>query len=196
MKAILGLVSIAILLGGCSGHLTPPAAVPMGQRDAVTTVGVTHDGFTTNGSDIESNAAMTATPIPAGVRLTGEQPITDHRYGFVLGYFKGLTSTTSQVITVAAGKKITFKNVDTGPPHTVSFLGNATATSAPWPSSFNGSFTKSPAGTPIGKPMFSTGALNPGQKSAVYSTGMPGFYMEGCGFHYDSSKMRTVIIVK
>jgi len=29
----------------------------------------------------------------------------------------------------------------------------------------------------------------------VYETGIPGFYMFGCAYHYDSNEMRTVIIV-
>jgi plastocyanin len=37
--------------------------------------------------------------------------------------------------------------------------------------------------------------LNPGQKSLRYTTGLPGFYMFGCAFHYDGFGMRTVIIV-
>jgi hypothetical protein len=77
----------------------------------------------------------------------------------------------------------------------VSFLGNATATHAPFPAAFNGSGTRSPAGTAIGTTNFSTGAINPGQASLVYETGLPGFYMVGCAFHYDSNHMRTVFIV-
>lgn len=131
-----------------------------------------------------------------GVRLTGETPFNSRHYGKVLGYFKGLTSTTSQVVVLATGTNVVFKNVDTSHPHTVSFLGDATKTMAPWPKSFNGSSSVSTAGTAIGTPNFSTGPLNSGTSSLVYTTGSPGFYMVGCAFHYDLFGMRTVIVVK
>jgi streptogramin lyase/plastocyanin len=133
---------------------------------------------------------------PVGVRLIGESSTTDPNYGFILGYFNGTTSTTSQVVHLTMGESVQFMNVDASLPHTVSFLGNATSTHAPWPASFNGSSTQSPAGTAIGTTNFSTGALNPGQLSLVYETGLPGFYMVGCAFHYNSNTMRTVIIVQ
>jgi len=132
---------------------------------------------------------------PVGVRLFGEKSINDPHYGFILGYFNGTTSTTSEVLHLTMGESVRFINVDSGAPHTVSFLGDATATHAPFPPSFNGSGTQSPAGTAIGTKNFSTGTLNPSQMSLVYETGLPGFYMMGCAFHYDSFNMRTVIIV-
>lgn len=133
---------------------------------------------------------------PVGVRLTGEAAFVDPHYGSVLGYFNGLTSTTSQVVSLTMGESVQFTNVDTMRPHTVSFLGTATATHAPWPPSFNGSASQSPAGTVISTTNFSTGPLNPGQQSLIYETGLPGFFMIGCAFHYDSNGMRSVIIVR
>jgi len=130
-----------------------------------------------------------------GIRLTGEQPFNDPNYGFELGYFDGTTSMTSQTVSLPTGESVRFKNVDTTLTHTASFLGDATQNSAPWPPSFNGSSTKSPANTVISTSNFSTGALLPGKASLVYETGVPGFYMFGCFFHYDPDEMRTVIIV-
>ena len=131
-----------------------------------------------------------------GVRLTGEQSFNSPTYGLVLGYFKGKTSTLSQVVTLPASTPVVFFNVDTLHPHTASFLGDASMQGANWPSSFNGSSTPSAAGTAIGTTNWSTGAMAPGGKSKKYSTGSPGFYMIGCAFHYNSNGMRTVIIVK
>ncbi len=131
-----------------------------------------------------------------GIRLTGESPFNDPNYGFELGYFNGLTSTTSQTVVLSAGETVQFQNVDTTLTHTASFLGDATASGAPWPSSFDGTKTRSPAGTPIGTSGFSTGPLKPGKKSPLYETGMPGFYMFGCAFHYNPDEMRTVIVVR
>jgi plastocyanin len=160
-----------------------PASVQPGGDS--TTLGVSDAGFDSSTSTLA-----------VGVRLTGESSFTSPKYGFVLGYFKGKTSTTSEVVTLPMGRNVKFFSEDTSLPHTVSFLGNATRNMAPWPASFNGSSTKSPAGTAIGTTGFSTGTLTPHSKSAVYTTGLPGFYMVGCAFHYGLHMMRTVIIVK
>jgi len=56
---------------------------------------------------------------------------------------------------------------------------------------------KSASGTVISTTSWSTGPIAPGQISAIYETGAPGFYMIGCAFHYDDpTSMRTVLIVK
>lgn len=130
-----------------------------------------------------------------GIRLTGEASINKPPYGFELGYFNGTTSRTSETVALGMGESVVFQNVDTVNTHTASFLGDATATGASWPGTFNGSSTQSPANTPIGTTGFSTGPLNPGASSLIYETGLPGFYMMGCAFHYDSNMMRTVIVV-
>jgi plastocyanin len=181
MKNAFACISFAALLAaGCGGHASMPAAIA--QPPSNTTTLALHDD-----GDIST--------FTVGVRLTGESPVTDRRYGRVLGYFRGTTSLKSQVVSLFAGKNVVFSNVDTVAPHTASFLGKATSHGAHFPASFNGSANQSPAGTAIGTTHFSTGVLNPGQKSLVYTTGLPGFYMFGCAFHYDSDKMRTVIIV-
>jgi hypothetical protein len=133
----------------------------------------------------------------AGIRLIGESATTNPHYGSILGYFNGTTATTTSVVMLTAGDPVQFKNVDSALQHTVGFLGNATATSAPWPATFTGGgTTASAAGTAIGAPGFTSGTLNPGQNSRIYSAGGPGFYMVGCFFHYSSSTMRDVIIVQ
>lgn len=129
-----------------------------------------------------------------GVHLFGESSANVPPYGFVLGYFNGITSPVSQVVHLTAGDPVVFRNVDSAV-HTGSFLGNATATAAHFPASFNGSFSASPAGTAIGMANFGTGTLNGGQTSATYFA-LPGFYMLGCAFHYDGFNMRTVIVVQ
>ena len=128
-----------------------------------------------------------------GIRLNGELSFNDPNYGFELGYALG-TGTQTQTISVSAGESIQFSNLDTIQ-HSAAFLGDATQNSAPWPGSFNGSTMQAPAGTAIGTSGFATGAINAGKKSPIYETGMPGFYMFGCQFHYNLDKMRTVIIV-
>jgi plastocyanin len=187
MKNALASVSlIALLLAGCGGRSAAPlsAMPPVGTDQSVTTIAFDDSGIV----DLSSTTI--------GIRLNGESPFTDSRYGRVIGYFKGTTSLTSQVITLHAGKSVKFKNVDASFVHTFSFLGNATANKAPWPHGFTGSMKKSKAGTAIGTTNFSTGPLTPGHFSAVYTTGVPGFYMVGCAFHYVLDGMRTVIIVQ
>ena len=171
---MIGIFITGLLLVGCGGKGATPALRP--SLDSVSSI-------------------IPDTAIVVGIRLDA-QSFTDPRYGFVLGYFKGTTSHKSQVIGVPMGSRVKFTNVDGNDAHTLSFLGNATAHSAPWPALFNGSATKSPPGTAIGTTGFSTGTLNPGKTSAIYTTGLPGFYMVGCAFHYDSNMMRTVIIVR
>ena len=185
MKYAVGsFVLAALLLAGCSAHGNSASSpiVPAPSQN------VMNVGFNEDSVDIITTAKV-------GMRLTGEAPFTSPKYGTVLGYFKGKTSTTSEIISLPASTQIRFFNVDTIP-HTASFLGDATSRMAPWPPQFNGSSTKSPAGTPIGTPNFSTGTVFGGQHSVLYNTGMPGFYMIGCAFHYNLYGFRTVIIVK
>jgi hypothetical protein len=188
MKSAFVSISLAAaLLAGCGSRAASPmsAVPPVASADQVTTVAFDDAGF------------LTSTPhISVGIRLEGENPFTSPAYGKVLGYFKGLTSTTSEVISVQSGKVIKFRNVDPALEHTMSFLGDATSKSAPWPKTFTGSGTKSKAGTDIGTKDWSTGPLAPGTASLLYNTGAPGFYMVGCFFHYVSAGMRTVIIVQ
>lgn len=175
---------VAVLVTGCAGGTS-------GSTPAASSAMAAYRG---------ANAAFapdkkTKTEI-VGIRLSGEKPETSPDYGKVLGYFNGQKSKKSEVVQLAANDNVQFISEDKSLPHTASFLGDATQSSAPWPSSFTGSSTASPAGTTIGSASFSTGTLDPGAKSAVYSAGAPGFYMFGCFYHYVRDGMRTVIIVQ
>ncbi|HEY5095051.1 MAG TPA: hypothetical protein VII69_08055 [Candidatus Eremiobacteraceae bacterium] len=143
--------------------------------------------------DLHEDDATAASHV--GVRITGEAAKTSPKYGRILGYFNGKTSFTSEIVQLTAATTVVFNNVDTVAPHTASFLGKATHSMAPWPSSFDGSSTQAAAGTVISTPMFSTGPLSPGTKSLKYNSGSPGFFMFGCFYHYNLDGMRTVIIV-
>ena len=188
MKHAVGSIALAaLILAGCSAHGSSASpVVPAPAQPNVINLGVTEDGVVPD----------TTTVAKVGIRLTGESPFMSTRYGRVIGYFKGKTSLTSQIVSLPANTAVRFFNVDSGLTHTASFLGDATQNMAPWPSSFDGSSTKSPAGTAIGTTNWSTGALLAGSHSALYTTGIPGFYMIGCAFHYNLDGMRTVIIVK
>jgi hypothetical protein len=146
-------------------------------------------------AEMSTSGDITVATENVGIRLDGESPKMNKHYGKVLGYFNGKTSTTSEIVKLTASTHVVFYNVDASAPHTASFLGNATKQMAPWPPSFNGSSSQSPAGTVISTTNFSTGALQPGSHSLKYNSGSPGFFMFGCFFHYNSNGMRTVIIV-
>jgi plastocyanin len=182
------IVSAAALLAlaGCSGQgvsATPPSQPASHGAAQVPEQFVNLDGDTITIKHV-------------GVRITGENPTMNMKYGRILGYFNGKTSINSQIVKVTAATTIVFNSVDTLVPHTASFLGDATSQMAPWPARFDGSSTQSPAGTVISTANFGTGVLSPGQKSLKYNSGSPGFYMFGCYFHYNTDGMRTVIIVQ
>ena len=176
---------LALLAAGCAAHnsIINPAAVSASNSIAA--------------RPVENIAPDSGTgTLTVGIRLNGEEGIIDSRYGLILGYFKGKVSTTSEVVVLPMGRNVKFQNEDFFAEHTASFLGNATRHSAPWPTTFTGSGAPSPRGTAIGTDGFSTGVLRFGDRSALYTTGLPGFYMFGCFFHYVSNEMRTVIIVR
>jgi plastocyanin len=178
-------IILALLAAGCAAHDSVISPTPVSATNSIASR-TTGDATTDSGTGT----------LTVGIRLNGEAGIIDPRYGLILGYFKGKTSTTSQVVVLPMGRNVKFQNFDFFAEHTASFLGDATKNSAPWPSPFNGSGIPSPKGTAIGTAGFSTGVLRFGDRSKVYTTGAPGFYMFGCFFHYDSNGMRTVIIVR
>lgn len=162
-------------LAGCAGGVPFPAAAP--QNCVV--------------------AIAPATTETIGVNLTNpvQNACTDPTYQAVKGYFSGGTVRASQVmsVTASAGDSIVFSNIDIQP-HTANDLGV-------WTGAFpqvtpNPNKTPSPAGTDISNPKFTTGAINPGSTSLAYVADVPGVYVIGCAFHYNSDDMRTVVIVK
>jgi len=176
-----------LALAGCGGA----SALPHSNMASNGMAGQAGTVLSLSGDGIQPDSAE-----GVGIRLNGESTFKSAHYGVVLGYFRGVKSTVSQVVQLTANTRVIFMNVDASFPHTASFLGNATRNNAPFPPTFNGGSTQSPAGTLINTPMFSTGPLSPGQHSLKYNSGPPGFYMFGCAFHYDSHGMRTVYIVK
>jgi plastocyanin len=131
-----------------------------------------------------------------GVNLTNpnQAACVDSTYQDVKAYFGGSTVTTSQVISVthSSTNSIQFTNLDFQP-HTAASLG---VWSGSYPSNGpNPAATPSPKGTDISAPGFTTGNLDPGKNSKKYAANVPGFYIIGCAYHYNSDNMRTVIIV-
>src|SRR5271165_686435 len=103
MKNALGSFAlVALLLAGCGSHAASPMPLlpAPANNDSVQTVA------------FDDNGIADFTGATVGIRLNGESTFNSPNYGVVLGYFKGTTSLTSQVITLKAGKNVRFKNVD------------------------------------------------------------------------------------
>lgn len=178
-RGALSLCAAAMLasaaLAGCAGGTPFPAALP---HDCVVAIA----------------PAATET---VGVNLANpvQNPCTDPTYQAVTGYFAGTTVTGSHVISLTASSTdvIEFANLDLQP-HTATNLG---AWSGAYPQvTPNPNKTASPANTDISDPRFTTGPINGGSTSAAYIADVPGVYVIGCAFHYNTNDMRTVVIVQ
>lgn len=175
LVACVGLASAALI--GCAGGSPFPSAAAAAPRNCV--VAIAPDGTETIGVNL-------ANP--------NESVCTDPTYLAVTGYFAGTKVVASQVISLTASStdQIQFSNLDLQP-HTANDLG---AWSGAYPAATpNPNRTASPAGTDISNPKFTTGAINGGATSLSYVADVPGVYVFGCAFHYNSNNMRTVIIV-
>jgi len=139
---------------------------------------------------------------PANVQMVGinlfspaQSACDDKTYQAVTGYFGGSTVTNSQVISVTHSGTdfIQFVNLDSQSPHTAADVGTWNGS---YPNvSLNPAATPSPTGSDISAPGFTAGNINPGSKSRKYAANVPGMYIFGCAYHYQSNNMRTVIIV-
>lgn len=179
-----------------TGKTSPPLPIPDNSLIGGMTIGPNGDTwFTARGGYVGGYIGVWEEDSRIiGIRLNGEMSIIDPNYGFELGYSLGY-GTTTQTIGLAAGESVQFQNLDSVY-HSAALLGDASAKSAPWPESFDGSTTASPQYTAVSSPGFSTGPLAPYAISPRYDTGVPGFYMIGCQFHYNSNQVRTVLVVQ
>jgi plastocyanin len=181
------LIAAIALLSGCSaqggaaspgGPISDSAGVGVLSRDAASDVTVGP-----NGTEV------------VGVSQNGIAKFTDPVYGEIWAYIKGTKAHVTHVIMLTSDQPVVFKNIDPEKGHTVAFLGDASKTSAPWPTSFDGGTKQSKAGTAVGTTGWNTGRLDQNSSSLVYNTGAPGFYMIGCEYHYKYG-MRNVLIVQ
>jgi hypothetical protein len=177
-------LALASTIAGCAGGATYPAGF----------------GKSGGGGGGGTSNCVTAIP-PAGTEIIGinltnpnQAACDDTTYSSVKAYFGGGVVTTSQVISVTRSTSIIqFTNLDIQP-HTAASLG-------PWSGSYpangpNAAATPSPKNTDISAPGFTTGNLDPSATSKNYVANVPGFYIIGCAYHYNSDNMRTVIIVQ
>jgi plastocyanin len=104
---------------------------------------------------------------------------TDKQYGPVY-FYSLIPGNKAHVVRVKAGSQLVFLNDGTpATQHTGSGLGTS------WPSSFDNTSGMTRSGTTIDASLtWSTGTLNPGEMSQVFTVGSPGVYYFGCFFHY------------
>jgi hypothetical protein len=106
----------------------------------------------------------------------------DPTFGLVGGYTQ---QTYSQVLGFAPGSQVMIMNGQPGIQHTFDVVSTT---------GFNGTATTAASGGSTLSSTFATGAVNPGQ-SVGPVTLTAGTYFIGCGFHFVSNKMRTVLVV-
>jgi plastocyanin len=109
-----------------------------------------------------------------------------------VSYYTGTSGATdpASIVTVAAGSKLVFESDANQPPHTASGLG-----SSGFPTTFDNTGGTNATGTTIdGGTSWSTGTLQSGTMSSVFTVGPPGDYYFGCFYHFVSSGMRDVIV--
>jgi plastocyanin len=185
------LAAAALALAACSGGYG-------GSGSAANCASGYGGGGNGNGAGCVGNPVPHPSPSPVAalvaVRLQGETASTDPTFGTVIGYQLGTTGNTAQVIHLTANTSVQFTNIDTEA-HTATFLGMwAGSYPASIPASSLGA-SASPAGTSLSTANFSSGNLNPGASSLVYSSGGAGMLVFGCFYHYVSNNMRTVVVV-
>ncbi len=117
--------------------------------------------------------------------------VTNATYG-ELGYYAALADATEAApLSFKSGSKVVFDNDDAySSPHTASGLGTSG-----FPSFFDNTSGATASGTAIdGGTTWSTGNLNAGQTSSVFTLGPPGTYYFGCAYHYARQGMEDVIV--
>lgn len=183
---------VAAMVAACGGGstVTPPPNNPGPSPGPSTTPTAAPSATPTPAPTPTPTQAPTATPSPTpspaapqvihiGFELLEH---TDPTFGPVY-FYSTMLNNMAQVIHVMHGSKVVFINDDTsGAPHTASGFG-----SSGFPAAFNNSSGFTQHGTTIdSSTTWSTGTLNMGQMSQVFTVGNPGTYYFGCNFHYST----------
>ena len=185
-----GAFATAVFLAGCSNSNQAPL------RPAVPTTAPTTapTAAPSTAPTTSPTGAPTATPSPNATPQVVHVGFThatsnDPTFGEIAFYSNG--SGPAAIINAKAGSKVVFLNDGSGVPHTASGLG-----STGFPASFDNSNGPNPAGNTIdGGTTWSSGNLDPGATSGVFTVGPPGIYYFGCAYHYPfSPSMRDVIV--
>ncbi len=181
-----------IAVAGCGGGggntppVTTPTTAPGGGASSSPSASPVPTQSPTQPPSSPPSQSPSPTPSPAATPLVvhiGFQfnEFTDPKYGPVWYYSSNPSASQAQVINVKSGSQVVFENDDKfGLQHTGSGLGTG-----PFPQQFDNSSGKSRNGSVIdGSLTWSTGTLNPGQRSQAFTIGPPGTYYFGCNFHY------------
>ena len=176
-------------------HTLPPSASPSGSPSPSPTPTASVTPTPTPTASVTPTPTPTAsvTPTPTAqpqvvhVGFT-HTATTDPTYGPIAFYAPNGGS--AAIITVKAGSQLVFTNDGGGPPHTASGLGS---------SGFPGHFDNTNGAVAFGSTVdggttWSSGNLNSGQTSSVFTVGPAGSYYFGCAYHYDTNGMRDVIV--
>lgn len=195
--SVLAFITAASLAacGGGGGSVTPPASGGGGNPSPSPTA--TQSAAPTFAPTVAPTIAPTPTPMPTQHPTPTPTPMqtaapqvihigfelaehTDAQFGPVYFYSTVLNGMAS-VVRVPHGSKVVFLNDDpNNTQHTASGFG-----SAGFPASFDNTSGFNQHGTTIdGSTSWSTGTLNPGQMSQVFTVGAAGTYYFGCAFHY------------
>ena len=167
--------------GGGGGSTAAPAAI------VATTAPVTSP---TTAAVTSPTTAPTAAPQVITMALPGGSAIgqeTDPTYGLIGGYTEAIYS---QVLAFAPGAQVMIKNgqpTTSATPHTLNVLSQSS-----FPANPTLSITASGGNTLAAG--FATGSVNAGSQVGPITL-TAGTYYVGCGYHYLSNTMRTVLIV-
>jgi hypothetical protein len=139
-----------------------------------------------------SPASVVTTPQPQVVTMSlpdgsaiGQE--TDPTYGLVGGYTQ---TKYSQVLGFVTGSQVMISNGQAAAiPHTLDVVSQTSFTTGatPLPTTANG-------GTTFGA-AFASGAINSGASIGPITLATAGIYYSGCGFHFVSDTMRSVLVV-
>jgi plastocyanin len=213
--ALASLISYSALatLAACSGNTSPaaPLHLPTAKPSATATPTTAAPTPTASAGVTPTPTAPTATPVatatpttaptvtPTAAPTATAQPqeihvgfnhagTTDPVFGAIAFYAPNTGA--AAIITVMHGSQVVFTNDGSGVPHTGSGLGTGG-----FPASFDNSGGTTPTGTTIDSSLtWSTGTLEPGASSQVFTVGPAGDYYFGCFFHYNSDAMRDVLV--
>src|SRR5579871_3301124 len=182
-------LTCAALLSGCYGstvaHVTAPVPTPTPMPTATPSPTPT--------PTVGPTGRPSPTPTPSGGPLVihigfqfGET--TDPTYGPV--WYYSPNDIAAGVVFVQHGSQVVFENdqpASSNVQHTAGGFG-----SGGFPSYDDNQNPFTQTGTTIDSTLtWSTGILNPGQQSQVFTVGSPGTYYFGCAFHYGGVPTQT-----
>jgi plastocyanin len=175
---------LAAGLAGCYGSTAnPPASPGVSAPPTILPTATPAPTPTPSPTAVPTGPTPTPTAQPQLVHIGFElKEHTDPKYGPVY-YYSPTLDNQANVVFVKAGSTLQFINdspASLATQHTASGLG-----SKGFPSMFDNTSAFTQAGTAVDSSLtWSTGTLNPGQTSQVFTVSKRGVYYFGCAYHY------------